>query len=317
MSYRRLIVAVFSVLALTSAAQAEVVLRIGGQKGDAPRAVLETAGELKDLPYRIEWREFPAAAPLLEALNAGAIDAGGVGDGPFTFAAAAGAPVRAIAAVRTRPEGLAILVPKDSPINSFHDLIGKTIGTGRGSIGHLLILAHLRKAGLKQDAVTIRFMQPAEANSALFTGAIDGWSTWEPYTSQLELLNGARRVATGVGLTSGITYFVARPDAIESKREALQDFVGRLSRARAWSNEHYEAYAEVWSKLVGLPKEVALQYFKRQDVRPVPLDDSVVADEQNTISLYESAGLIPPSLDADKIIDRSFNDAAFPKRAQR
>jgi sulfonate transport system substrate-binding protein len=302
------------ILFLGASAQAEVVLRIGAQKGDAPRAALEAAGELNGVSYRIEWREFSAAAPLLEALNAGAIDAGGLGDGPFTFAAAAGAPVRAIAAVRTKPEGLAILVSKDSKINSFADLVGKTVGTGRGSIGHLLILAHLRKAGLKQDAVAIRFMQPAEANSALFTGAIDGWSTWEPYTSQLELQQGARRIATGVGLTAGTTYFVAHPDAIATKRAALQDFVGRLARARTWSNEHYEAYADVWSKLVGLPKEVALQYFKRQDARPVRLDDAVAADQQNTISLYESAGLITPGLEADKILDRSFNHAALPER---
>ena len=37
-------------------------------------------------------RDATAAAPLVEALNAGAIDTGLVGDAPFTFGAA-GAPV--------------------------------------------------------------------------------------------------------------------------------------------------------------------------------------------------------------------------------
>jgi len=37
-------------------------------------------------------KEFPAAAPLLEALGAGAIETGLVGDAPFTFAAAAMCP---------------------------------------------------------------------------------------------------------------------------------------------------------------------------------------------------------------------------------
>jgi sulfonate transport system substrate-binding protein len=40
---------------------------------------------LKDVPYKIEWKEFPAAAPLLEALSAGAIETGLVGDAPFTL----------------------------------------------------------------------------------------------------------------------------------------------------------------------------------------------------------------------------------------
>src|ERR1700689_1180464 len=90
---------VFAAWVTESAAQAQTILRVGDQKGNA-RAVLEAAGLLTDLPYEIKWSEFPAAAPLLEAASAGAIDAGTVGDAPFTFATAAGPPLKAI--VRTR-----------------------------------------------------------------------------------------------------------------------------------------------------------------------------------------------------------------------
>ncbi|HMG50175.1 MAG TPA: ABC transporter substrate-binding protein, partial [Inquilinus sp.] len=279
---KRILAGLAVALAMTGAANAETVLRIGDQKGDA-RAVLEAAGALSDLPYRIEWSEFPAAAPLLEALNADAIDAGSVGDAPFTFAAAAGVPVKAIAAIRSKQDGLAIVVPGDSPVKSLQDLVGKNIGTGRGSIGHQLILAALENAGLEPDAVNIVFLLPAEAKAALSSGAIDGWSTWEPYTSQLELLEGARRVVNGNGITPGLSFFVARDDAIDGKREALQDFVGRLAKARNWGTSNIPAYAEIWSRLVGLPQEVALQYLSRQAVRPVAIDDTVAADEQKTI----------------------------------
>ena len=313
---KRILAGLAVALAMTGAAQAETVLRIGDQKGDA-RAVLEAAGALSDLPYRIEWSEFPAAAPLLEALNADAIDAGSVGDAPFTFAAAAGVPVKAIAAIRSKQDGLAIVVPGDSPVKSLQDLVGKNIGTGRGSIGHQLILAALEQAGLKPDAVTIVFLLPAEAKAALSSGAIDGWSTWEPYTSQLELQEGARRVVTGVGITPGLSFLVARPDAIEAKRAALQDFVGRLAKARSWGTSNYPAYAEIWSKLVGLPQEVALQYLSRQAVRPVAIDDTVAADEQKTIDLYFRAGLIQTQLDANTVLDRSFNDPVLAELAKK
>ncbi|MDU2926604.1 ABC transporter substrate-binding protein, partial [Bradyrhizobium sp.] len=129
-------------LAFTASALAQVSLRVGDQKGNS-RAVMEAAGVLKDVPYTIEWKEFVAAAPLLEALSAGAIETGLVGDAPFTFAAASGVPVKAIAAIRQTQEGLAILVPETSRIRSFDDLKGKTIATGRGSIGHQLVLAAL------------------------------------------------------------------------------------------------------------------------------------------------------------------------------
>jgi sulfonate transport system substrate-binding protein len=76
-------------------AWAQTILKVGDQRGGS-RALMEAAGVLKDVPYKIEWSEFPAAAPLLEALNAEAIDTGVVGDAPFTFAVASGAPIRAI-----------------------------------------------------------------------------------------------------------------------------------------------------------------------------------------------------------------------------
>jgi ABC-type nitrate/sulfonate/bicarbonate transport system substrate-binding protein len=90
-----------------ASATAQTTLRVGDQKGNS-QAVMEAAGVLKDVPYRIELKEFPAAAPLLEALGAGAIETGVVGDAPFTFAAAANVAVKAIGAIRQSQEGLAI-----------------------------------------------------------------------------------------------------------------------------------------------------------------------------------------------------------------
>jgi sulfonate transport system substrate-binding protein len=131
---RTLIIATL-LLGLAGTAHGQSTLRVGDQKGNA-QAVMEAAGVLKDVPYRIEWKEFAAAAPLLEALSAGAIETGLVGDAPFTFAAAAKVPVKAIAAIRQSQEGLAILVPEKSAVKSFDDLRGRKIATGRGSIGH-------------------------------------------------------------------------------------------------------------------------------------------------------------------------------------
>jgi len=51
----------FAITASTLAADA-VTLRVGDQKG-GNRSLLEIAGLTKDLPCRIEWSEFPAAAP--------------------------------------------------------------------------------------------------------------------------------------------------------------------------------------------------------------------------------------------------------------
>ena len=99
-----------SALGIARAGHAATTLRIGDQRGNM-RAVLEAADALRGVPYDISWVEFPAAAPLIEALNAEAIELGVVGDAPFTFGFAAGVPMRVIAARRSTQQGLAIVVP--------------------------------------------------------------------------------------------------------------------------------------------------------------------------------------------------------------
>ena len=54
-------------------------LRVGSQRGGL-QSLLEASGQARDLPYRIEWSEWQAAQPILEALNAGAVDIGSMGD---------------------------------------------------------------------------------------------------------------------------------------------------------------------------------------------------------------------------------------------
>lgn len=290
--------------------RAEIVLRVGDQKGNA-RAVLEASGVLDGAPYKLEWKEFAAAAPLLEAINAGSIDAGTVGDAPFTFAVASGVPIKAIAAIRWDSSALALLVRKSSPFYDFKDLAGKRVGTGRGSIGHLLILASLQAAGLQESNIKMVFLNPADAALALNQGAIDAWSTWEPYVAQAELAGNARVLSDGQKIKPGLTFFAARKDALEDtgKNAALHDFSRRLAKARFWGIEHLQTYSQTWSKIVGLPPEVAVKAFTRQNSTPVMIDSEVIADEQRTIELFRTAGLISRSFDAAAVLDPAFNDA--------
>ncbi|MFK5598359.1 ABC transporter substrate-binding protein [Methylobacterium sp. HMF5984] len=306
--------ALLTVLALLVAlvpARAEDVLRVGDQRGNA-RALMEAAGVLDGLPYRLAWSEFPAAAPLLEALNAGAIDAGGVGDAPFTFAAAAGVPVKAFLAFRNRQDGLAILAAADSPIRTVADLKGRRIATNRGSIGHQVVLAALEEAGLPADAVTLSFLPPADAKIALASGSVDAWATWEPYTSTAELAGLVRVVRDGNGITPGLSFAVASDAALKGKRALLANFGERLARARAWALADPAPYAKVWSKLIGLPEAVPLRWFGRAQYRNVPIDEAVIADEQANIDLYVRAGLIPKARAprAEAIFDTGFPQPA-------
>jgi sulfonate transport system substrate-binding protein len=94
--------ALFFAITASALAAEPVTLRVGDQKG-GNRSLLEISGYAKDLPYKIEWSEFPAAAPILEALNAGALDVGYTGDLSFLTVYAAGAPIKAIGGTAPMP----------------------------------------------------------------------------------------------------------------------------------------------------------------------------------------------------------------------
>lgn len=297
-----------SALGFPRVGYAASALRVGDQRGNM-RAVLEAADALRGVPYEISWAEFPAAAPLIEALNAEAIELGVVGDAPFTFGFAAGVPMRVIAARRSTQQGLAIVVPGNSPAHTLADLKGKRIATGRGSVGHFLVLAALRHAGIPVDAVKLVFLLPADAKAALASGSVDAWSTWEPYTSQVEVIDGGRQIVNGVGIAPGQGFQIASLTAIGSKHDQLADFLTRLTLARRWANAHADRYAESWAKLMGFPASVPRHWFARTSEEVVLIDDRAIRDEQAVIDLYSAAGLLRTKFSAASAFDARFNPA--------
>jgi sulfonate transport system substrate-binding protein len=294
-------------LAITASALAAdaVTLRVGDQKG-GNRSLLEIAGLAKDLPYKIEWSEFPAAAPILEALNAGALDVGYTGDLAFLTVYAAGAPIKAIGGTRADARTQAILVRKDSPIKTVADLKGKRLAGTRGGWGQFLIDATLEKAGYKVDDATFLPLGPVDAKIALVAGSIDGWAVWEPYVSYATLKDSARIVADGEGLTPTITFLVASDQAIASKRTAVLDLVQRLNRARLWSLDHLGEYAKSTAELTKLPEDVLLNAYTAQRTSPIAIDAGIVREVQDASDRATRYGILAKTLDVSKAVDRSF-----------
>jgi sulfonate transport system substrate-binding protein len=281
------------------------LLRAGDQKGGL-RALLEAAGELGNLAYDIQWIEFPAAAPLAEALNAGAVDSGPIGDAPVIFALAAGARVRIIGANRSDPYGTAVLVRPDSPLRTAADLKGRNIGTNRGSIGHFVTLKALESAGLKAGDANLRFLPPADAKMALVNGSIDAWATWEPYTAMAETSGHARVLVSGRGLWSGLSFLAATDSALAGKREVLRDFLQRVVRAQRWSDRNVADFSAALARIIGIPPEAARLQFERRHQAWCPVDDAIVAEQQRSADFYLKAGLLKQRLDVRPTFDSGF-----------
>ncbi len=306
---RRTLLAAPALLVASRAFAADPVLRVGDQKGGV-QALLKAANLLDGLPYRVAWSQFAAAAPLLEALNANAVDTAFAGDAPSTFALAQGVQARIIGATRGTGRSTSIVVPEASSIRDVAQLKGRRIGTNRGSIGHALVLAVAKRQGWAFADLPVANLLPADAKAALTGGAVEGWSTWNTFVAQAVVQDHARVVVDGRdGLLSGLSFQLARPEAISEKRALLHDFLGRYARAKLWALDHEQDYARALAAEIGVSEEVALWSFRSEGSRPVPIDASVIAGEQGTADLYAEARLIPQKLDAASAFDRSFNAA--------
>jgi sulfonate transport system substrate-binding protein len=267
---------------------------------------LQGAKRLDDVPYEIVWSQFPNAAPLLEALNAGAIDSGIGGDSAFIFAAGTDAKIKAIGAQASRGIGPVVLVRRDSPIRSLADLAGRKVATPRGSISHNHVLAVLEAYDQPYDAVSFAFLSPSDGRAALQSGAVDAWAIWDPNAAMAEQ-EGARILPGKQNLAPGYALMFGREGAIAEKRALLQDYHDRLYAGWEWSAKNRDAYAELMHKDTGLALDILRITQGRADRVPAKVDEALIAQQQDTADRYFRAKVIDRKLNVRPLFDTSFS----------
>lgn len=282
--------------AMLRPARAAGSIRIGYQKYGSlvllkGRGSLETA--LQPLGVTVAWSEFPSGPPLLEALNAGAIDFGSAGEAPPIFAQGASPELRYVATEPPAPRGEAILVPKDSPVKSVADLRGKTIALNKGSNVHFLLVRALAQAGVPYDAVKLAFLAPADANAAFVRGSVDAWAIWDPYLAAAERATGARVLADGRGLAPNRQFYLSRRGFTDASPEIVSAVLQAIGAVDAWAEGHADAVAAELAPAVGIPAPVLGVALGRLSYGVAPLDAAAVADQQKVADAFHGLGLLP------------------------
>lgn len=286
-----------------------LVLYVGDQNYYNVRASVEASGVLEGAPYRVDWKHFQASAPLAEALNTGDLDLGFLGDSGFLFLAAKQAPVKLIGVSRQNPDTIALLVPKDSPVKTIADLKGKKVAYWPGAWSQQLTLRALEQAGLPENHVEFIKLMPIDAAAALPQGSIDAFPVWEPYISQQILFSGARPILTAKNLMPGLSAIAASTPSIDSKREAIADFLGRVKQARTWVDNHTDSYADLWAKKANLDQNVSRHWLRQAHMSVGPVDRQAAADLQSTADFLFKVKALPAPLATAGIIDTSFSQA--------
>jgi sulfonate transport system substrate-binding protein len=296
----------------SSASLSSVTLNVGDQKGTGAEAILKAAGLLNTLPFHVNWSDFTSGPPMLEAMASGSVDVGGVGDAPPVFAAAGGEGV-VIVGARTVPTGDqdAVVVPKGSPITSIQQLKGKKIAYGSGSSGNYDLLTVLTAAGLTTKDVSMVNLQPADALAAFTSGSVDAWDIWPPYVQQVVAQDGAKVIARGSQYGSPYSYEVASKSAVANpqKAAAIQVYLATLDKAYIWAEKNADAWGAAWASATGLPASITDLAATVDSTTPVVVDGAVTKSEQELVTQFYKAGLIPSAPNMSGFVTSQFNSS--------
>lgn len=271
-------------------------LRIGYQKTGQllvvkARKLLEQRFEPQGVSVR--WVEFPSGPPLLEALNAGSIDYGYTGDAPPIFAQAARAAIRYVGAIPARGYGQAILVRKDSTVQTLADLKGKKVAVAKGSSAHNLLVTALESAKIPWSDITPVYLAPADAASAFARGAVDAWSIWDPFYAIAELKQNARPLPIDPAATLQNSFFLANRDFLAAHPDLVAAINADVAAATEWAAAHRGEVAELLSEASGVDLAAQQKSVDRAEFTFSGLTEKVVAEQQAVADRFQRLGLIP------------------------
>jgi sulfonate transport system substrate-binding protein len=287
---------------------AGVTLRGATYRGNAD-GFFKEAG-VANAPYRLPLAQFASGTLIAEAINARAIDIGGMSEIPPIFIAnTPGNLVKIIAVLKGDVNNQVVLVPKGSPLAKIGDLKGKRVGYVRATTSHYILLRLLDEAGLTWRDITPVALSPQDGIAAFQQGSLDAWVIYGVIVEQARAA-GARVLTTALGRLSGNYVVAASADALKDpgKRAAIEDYLRRYSKVLAWANADDDRYAALLAKTTGVPATAYLQEFKERSTRSrlEPVTEEAIASEQGVADLFFKAGVIPAKVDVRPLWDTSF-----------
>jgi sulfonate transport system substrate-binding protein len=238
-----------------------------------PSLVLKKFGwleaEFKPDNIPIKWIHSQGSNRSLELINSGSADFASTAGLAAVLSRANGNPVKGIY-IYERPEWAALVVAKNSAIQSIKDLKGKKVAATKGTDPFLFLLRALHTEGLTKKDIEHVALQHPDGRVALEQGRVDAWAGLDPHMAASELEAGSRLIYRNIqfntyGLLNTTEKFAAAyPDAVKRVIKAYE-------KARQWIIAHPEETAKLLSEEAKISLPVAKLQISRNDFsKPVP-----------------------------------------------
>ena len=200
--------------------------------------------DFSDESENLEVKPFTNPGDMKTALLSGDLDFTGTTWVTAIMAASKGEPIKVVASMTEKCS--ALVVGKDSGINTTKDLKGKTIAYVPGTMHHILLLEVLNRAGLDPDKdVTLKKIDFFDMGQALASGSIDAFCSGEPYPS-IAVEEGYGKILEYPYYDDSIGYInaamITTEDEIKENPEKIQELVDKHVKA----SKHLMASKEEW-----------------------------------------------------------------------
>lgn len=249
----------------------------------------------------VKWVLSAGSNRALEYLNGNSIDIGSTAGLAALLSKANGNPIKT-PYIFSRPEWTALVVPKDSPIQTLADLKGKKIAATKGTDPYLFLLRALHTVKLKRSDIEHVALQHADGRAALEQGRVDAWAGLDPLMAASELDAGSRLLYRNVAFN---TYgFLNVREAFLSEHPAeVKRVIAGYERARRWILANTTEAAKILSEEAKVSLQVALLQIKlRTDLSsPQPTSEHVNALKSAAPILLDEQ-LVKPGTDLNRTI---------------
>ncbi len=288
------------------------VLRVATYKGESDFRLLFKSAGVAPKGYEVAYSEFAGGNLILEALNAGSLDVGGMSEIPPVFAAGNANPrFRQIAVEHGDVNNQVVLVPKGSKVTDLSGLKGKRVGYVRATTSQYFLIRMLESVGLTWGDITPVPLGVSDGASAFSNGALDAWAIYGFPIQRAIAIDGARILKTALGFLSGNYLVSANVDTLADpkKVELIQDYLGLVRKAYAWSAQNPEQWAAIVADAIAVPKAYVLDSFHRKSspYSLQPVTPAAIASQQGVADVFAKAGLIPRPVQVAPLWDDRFN----------
>lgn len=297
----RVLLIAAALLLSIAAAQAETI-RIGYQKTGVLVVVKQQQRLERTLApdVNVKWVEFQAGPPVLEALNAGAIDLGYTGDSPPVFAQAGGVDLVYVAGQPITGANAGIIVHKVSDLHSAADLRGKRLALTKGSSSHYDAFNILKAAGLTFHDVKVVYLAPADARAAFRAGDVDAWAIWDPFFAAAERDPDARALDAASVPTN--TFLIAGRGFAASHAALTLRILATVDETALWAEQNQDELAKVMSAATGVDLDVQRVASLRGSYRYFLMDDAIIRQQQTVADTFAALHVIPAPVSIAQVV---------------